>query len=104
VPDGGLANPSRTVYLGPAHPSSDVLPSETVCVSPGDTEVAGRGPHGRADLTPRLARVLRVPEGVQELQFDLRRERAIRVTGRDRKGNEVDRILKVTGKGKLLLV
>ena len=48
--------------------------------------------------------VLNVPDQVDELRLNLRRERLIRVVGHDRKGTRVERHLKITGKGRLLLV
>jgi hypothetical protein len=50
------------------------------------------------------SRVVAVPTCVEELRLDLSRERVIRVVGRDRRGARVERLLRVTGKGKLLLV
>ena len=45
-----------------------------------------------------------VPVGVKVIRLDLSRERVIRVVGRDRRGTRVERLLKVTGKGRILLV
>jgi|WetSurMetagenome_2_1015567.scaffolds.fasta_scaffold1076876_2 hypothetical protein len=58
-----------------------------------------------AEATPvEAAGVVMVPRGVTELRVDLSRERVIRVVGLDRRGEGVERLLKVTGKGKLVLV
>jgi hypothetical protein len=63
--------------------------------------------HGaEAERTPSLEpdRSLDVPDMVGELRLDLSRERLIRVVGYDKRGNRVERHLKITGKGRLLLV
>jgi len=52
----------------------------------------------------RLGRRMHIPSDVDELELDLSKERLIAVTGMDSRGKRVNRHLKVTGKGKLILV
>ena len=63
------------------------------------------GLRGITATTPRRATtVVVVSKHVEEIRLDLSRERVIRVVGRDRRGTRVERLLKVTGKGRILLV
>jgi len=48
--------------------------------------------------------VLFIGDGVTEIWLDLSRERLIRVVGHDRNGRKTERHLKITGKGRMVLV
>ncbi len=54
--------------------------------------------------SPLQPEIVELSDTVAELRLSLEKPRSIRVVGRDRRGERVERLLRVTDKGKLLLV
>ncbi len=68
--------------------------------------VRANGGQSCADMTVTTCdgRVLDVPSNVREMHLDLSEQRLIRLIGRDHRGREVERYLRITGKGGITVV